>query len=184
MQSGDSETTTNAELNTVEDKSRRTFLKAAVAASAAVVVAGGAAGFAIASGKAPTRFLSFVGFAASGSCIDIIQGGKFGPNNPNNFLQVDISNLDSFGTASSTPDGNGNFPVTFTRCGGHTINFTLTDKNSGQSISGTLIETGGDNSSYSYKSGTNGDLYLGYTNVTGDISNQFPAKSCLTLSCS
>ena len=170
----------------VENKSRRNFLKAAVVASAAVAVAGGAAGFAIASGKAPTPFLSFVGFVASGSCININQGAKLNDSNPNDYLQVLNSYLDSFGTVSSTQDGSGNYPITFTRCGNTgTITFTLTDKTDSSIVMyGTLVETGGNNSSYSYKSGSNGELYLGYTNLTGNTTHEYPAGSCLTLSCS
>lgn len=168
------------------DQSRRNFLKAAVVASAAVAVAGGAAGFAIASGKAPTPFLSFVGFVASGSCIPIKQGGKFGGSNPNNFIQVDNSYLDSFGTASSTKNGAGDYPLTFTRCGNTgTINFTLTDKtDSTKSISGTFVESGGDGGTSSYKNGSNGVLYLAYSSVTGSTTTEYPTGSCLTLSCS
>ncbi|HZC05976.1 MAG TPA: twin-arginine translocation signal domain-containing protein [Ktedonobacterales bacterium] len=177
----------------VEDTSRRNFLKAAVVASAAVAVAGGAAGFAIASGKAPTPFLSFVGFIASGSCIPLKQGAKFSGNNPNNFLQVDNSYLDSFGTKSSTKDSNNHYPLTFTRCGNtHQIHFTLTDKtNSNYVITGTLVESMGNGNNYSYQNGSNGDLYLAFTNVLGggpdpsaSLADQFPEGSCLTLSCS
>jgi hypothetical protein len=173
------------------DNSRRTFLKAAVAASAAVAVAGGAAGFAIATGKVRAPFLSFVGQVASGVCMDLKQGGKFGPSNPNNFLQLDDTYLDAFGTAASTKDSNKNFPLTFTRCGTHhSIHFTLTDKtNSNFVISGTLVETGGDGGNYSYEGGDK-VLYLAYIDVVGggpdpsaSLNNQFPAGSCLTVNC-
>jgi hypothetical protein len=176
-----------------QDKSRRNFLKAAVVASAAVAVAGGAAGVAIATGKTPAPFLSFVGFVASGVCLDLKQAGKFGANNPNNFLQVASSNLDSFGTASATKNGDGNYPLTFTRCGDtHQISFTLTDKSKSQYvIQGTLVETGGYGSHYSYEDGSNSVLYLAMIDVTGagtdptaSLDHEFPTGSCLTLSCS
>lgn len=176
-----------------EDNSRRTFLKAAVATSAAVAVAGGAAGLAIATGKVHAPFLSFVGTVASGVCMDLKQGGKFGGSNPNNFLQLADTYLDAFGTAASVKDTNGNYPLTFTRCGDtHQIHFTLTDKtNSNFVISGTLVETGGNGGNYSYQNGSNTDLYLAFINVVGggpdpsaSLNDQFPAGSCLTVSCS
>jgi hypothetical protein len=184
MQSDDQTVVSDDQQGPVADQSRRSFLKAAVVASAAVAVAGGAAGFAIAKGKAPSQFLSFVGFVASGTCIPIKQGGKFGGSNPNNYIQVDNSYLDSFGTASATKV-NGNYPLTFTRCGSTgQIKFTLTDKNdASKSISGTLVESGGDGSTSSYKDGNNGVLYLAYTNVTGSTTTEYPTGSCLTLSC-
>jgi hypothetical protein len=185
MQSNDQTEALDDQQGHVADQSRRNFLKAAVVASAAVAVAGGAAGFAIANGKAPSQFLSFVGFVASGSCIPIKQGGKFGGSNPNNFIQVDSSYLDNFGTASTTKDGTGNYPLTFTRCGNTgIITFTLTDKNdTSKSITGTFVESGGDGGTASYQSGTNGVLYLAYINVSGSTSTEYPTGSCLTLSC-
>ncbi len=185
MQSNDQTEALDDQQGHVADQSRRSFLKAAVVASAAVAVAGGAAGFAIANGKAPSKFLSFVGFVASGSCIPLKQGGKFGGSNPNNFLQVDPSYLDNFGTASSTANGNGDFPLNFTRCGNTgQIKFTLTDKNHASDvISGTLVETGGDGGTFSYQDGSNSVLFLAYINVTGSLTDEFPTGSCLTLSC-
>ncbi len=191
--SNDQVESSNDQQELAQDKSRRNFLRAAVAASAAVAVAGGAAGIAIASGKAPAPFLSFVGFVASGSCIALKQGAKFSGSNPNNFLQLDNSYLSSFGTVSANKDANGNYPITFTRCGStHQIHFTLTDKtNSNYVIKGTLVETMGNGNNYSYKKGSNGDLYLAFTNVTGagpdpsaSLNDQYPEGSCLTLSCS
>lgn len=191
-QSNDQVESTEDQQELVADKGRRNFLKAAVVASAAVAVAGGAAGFAIASGKTPTPFLSFVGFVASGTCISLSQGAKFSGNNPNNFLQVSDTNLDSFGTMSSTKDSNNNYPLTFTRCGNtHQIHFTLTDKtNANYIITGTLVETGGVGGNYSYGD-KNGNLYLSFIDVVGagpdpsaSLGNQFPEGSCLTLSCS
>lgn len=185
--------TSGTQQDVAENASRRNLLKAAVVASAAVAVAGGAAGYAMAGGKVPARFLSFAGFVASGQCLSLKQGAKFSGNNPNNFLQLDASYLDSFGTASSTKDGNGNYPITFTRCGStHQISFTLTDKNdSTLVIDGTLVETMGDGNNYSYVNGSNGDIYLAFTNIVGagpdpskSLSNQFPEGSCLSLSCS
>lgn len=171
-----------------EGSNRRNFIKAAVVASATVAAAG-AAGAAMASGRAPTPLLSFIGAVPSGSCIPLKQGGKFGGNNPNNFLQVDNSYLSNFGTASSTKDGNGNYPLTFTHCSpSHTITFTLTDKNhSDMVIHGQLVETGGQGGNYSYEDGNNTVLYLAFTNVSGtpaSLNNEFPTGSCLTLSCS
>lgn len=175
-----------------ENASRRNLLKAAVVASAAVAVAGGAAGFAMAGGKAPARFLSFVGFVASGNCLSLEQGAKLGGNNPNNFLQLAASYLDSFGTKSATKDGTGNYPITFTRCGStHQISFTLTDKNnSNYVVEGTLVESMGNGNNSSYVNGSNGDIYLAFINIVGagpdpsaSLKNQYPEGSCLALSC-
>jgi len=189
MQSDDQTVVSDDQQEHVADQSRRNFLKAAVVASAAVAVAGGAAGFAIAKGKAPSQFLSFVGFEASGSCIPISQGGKFGGSNPNNFIQVNNTYLDSFGTSGTTTNSDNVYPLTFTRCGSTgQITFTLTDKSHtpSPSITGTLVQTGGDGGSYSYQHKVNNgntDLYLAYINVTGDTGTEFPTGSCLTLSC-
>jgi hypothetical protein len=170
-----------------EGNSRRNFLRAAVVASAAVVTAGGVAGVALASGKGPDQLLRFANFVASGVCIPLAEGGKFGGSNPNNFLQV-LGNptqyLDSFGTAGPA-DGTGNFPLTLTRCGtGNPINFTLTDKNHASiQMQGQIVQTGGQGGNHSYKDHTNGKLFLAFTNISGDTDHQYPTGSCLKLSC-
>jgi hypothetical protein len=53
-----------------EGNSRRNFLKAAVVASAAVATAGGAAGYALSSGRAPAPLIRFIGDVHSGDPCD------------------------------------------------------------------------------------------------------------------
>ena len=171
-------------------KTRRDFLKAAVIASAAVAATGGAAGAVLAARGGPQSLLRFGPQTASGQCIPIKQGGKFGGSNPNNFIQVDNSYLGDFGTAAATKDANGNFPLTFTRCGsGNPIHFTLTDKTGSHAeMQGDLVETGGQGGTASYKDGNNGVLFLAFTNISdvtpGGTTNEYPTGSCLALSCS
>jgi hypothetical protein len=169
-------------------KSRRDFLKAAVIGSAAVATVGGAAaaGYALTSRKPSS--VRFIGNVASGQCLSLKQGGKFGPSNPNNFLQLDISYLGDIGTESGTKDGNGNFPIDFTHCGtSDFIYFSLTDKNhSNFVIFGKLVETGGLDGNYSYVNGSNGDIYLAFTDLSGSqasLNDEYPEGSCLVLSC-
>jgi hypothetical protein len=171
-----------------EGSSRRDFLKAAVIGSAAVATAGGAvaAGYALTNRKPST--VPFVGVVASGQCLSLKQGSKFGSNNPNNFLQLDISYLADFGTQSGSADGNGNFPITFTHCpGANVIYFKLTDKtDSTIFLFGTLVENGGLGGNYSYVSGTNGDIYLAFTALSGTTANlnhEYPEGSCLQIGC-
>jgi hypothetical protein len=164
-----------------------------VVASAAVAAAGGAAAFALERGAAPG--LRFGNFAASGTCLQIDEGGKFSPNNPNNFIQFVNSKLSEFGVDSGVVDpldANSNL-ITLTRCGTHTpIYFKLVDAvDTTLWIVGTIVETYtvGSDTTNSHV-GTNGAkkvflaLQLSGTQGTNSEKNEYQTNSCLFVQCS
>jgi hypothetical protein len=193
--SGDGPTVPDQQQLSTEGNSRRNFLKAAVVASAAVATAGGAAGYALSSGRTPAPLLRFANLVASGSCISIDQGGKFSPNNPNNFIQLANSTLGDFGVDSGVTDpvdANSNL-ITLTRCGTHSpIYFKLVDSaDSTLWIVGTIVEsyTVSGQTTYSHVATNGGNevslaLVLSGTQGTNSEKNEYQAHSCLQVQCS